>query len=277
MRKLSGFSLLIVLVSLALAGCGAAEPQVALADPLTIEAFTAEPPTLAPVPVCQGKFTFAMQSGQAADLYMADACQGQAIRTEQAARIGSWVACDPASAANVAWSPDGARLAYITDPNYTGMSEVVVVDVASGASRVLAPAHALVDSATGAVIKQDCHCDLNGCVVDPDTQCQPANLVNGKVMFLSSRRPVWSPDGTQIVFESLYFTTDAEGRYPVQAYAYFAVNADGSSIVRLADEEGQALATSWQGQTYLDSTLAPAFNYEVAFPYNNVSCIQWHP
>jgi len=132
-------------------------------------------------------------------LYLANA-DGSDLRRLDRVVASDWGVWNPGTSVGTAWSPDGIRLAYT---NFSGLDyrELQVWAVTVD------------DSAPSMVASRCCQADGGG--------------------------PVWSPDGSQIAFE-----TEPAGDAP---HDYLLVNADGTGDSTQIDE---VTYSSWSGGWY---------------------------
>jgi TolB protein len=131
------------------------------------------------------------------------------------------------------WSPDGQRLGFLSDR--TGTSQLFVLDIATGVERQVtfddgthnsprwSPNSSLV-----AYMK-----DNTIWTVDVDSGRQQQLTQPGA----SETEPCFSPDGTQIIFES----TRAEGRPQL-----WSVNTDGSNLHLFVPTPFSDISPSWR-------------------------------
>ncbi len=233
------------------------------------------PPTPSPAFTCIGKFAFGYSSYKSVDLYTADAWCGEprVVPDDVGNAIDSWVNCD------FSWSPDGTQLLYSTDYSYAGHGEIRSFNAETGEVRTLIPSNALLDTATGQVLagwEEVAQEEQSGC---PTTAaaCQKGVIVDGKIVFINSAAPVWSPDGSQILFQSMNMSGQ-----PPWMFGYFLVNRDGGEINSVSSEEANRLITEWSAQRPL--LIPPPFNYVAggvsgySGGTTSISCPPvWHP
>jgi hypothetical protein len=93
------------------------------------------------------------------------------------------------------------------------------------------------------------------------------------VTFVNSQNSHWSPDGAQIMFESMFFDSTKQN---APAYRTFIMNSDGADIKSLTDQEEAALTLSWAEQAG-PRLSHPSFKYQTTSPGIHVGCAVWHP
>ena len=77
------------------------------------------------------------------------------------------------------------------------------------------------------------------------TQSNPGTLIAGRFYFINSTAAHWSPDGTEIAFQSMYFThSDQVGIAPT-AYDIFVMDQDGANIRNLTQQQGDNQFMAW--------------------------------
>ena len=149
------------------------------------------------------------------DIYVIDADSSNSVQLTN----------DPANEMEAAWSPDGNRIAYISDSNGPDFNIYVmnadgsnITQLTSGAENEFGPAW----SPDGSQIAFTS--DRNGNVQIYVMKADGSDITLLTDDGSNSAYPSWSPDGKQILFES--------DREDGNANIYF-MNADGSNVVRL--------------------------------------------
>ncbi len=145
------------------------------------------------------------------------------------------VSSDTTNEAQPAWSPDGAKIAFVT--NRDGDNEIYVMDTTGANARRLTndpgddeqPAWSP-DGAKIAFVSGRSG-NLNIWVMD-SSGANPVNLTNDASADLG---PAWSPDGTKIAFHS-----NRTGNFTV-----FVMHADGTGITQLTNDRVPAELPGW--------------------------------
>lgn len=224
---------------------------------------TASLPPVAPL-ACSGTMAYVMGNGKAGELHMVDGCGATALLLPDDADppIDFWVVCDPnATLPDLMWSPDGKSLVYATDYYYSGHGEVHVLKADTRSVFALTPSYTMLDADSGKVVKPNC--------ADP-AACHPGVIKDGQITFINSRNPRWSPDGTEILFESMIFDTANQNQ---PAFRSFRMAAGGGKIRALTDDEAAALTAQWG-----KPSASPAnFNPQISDPSVKVGCAVWQP
>ena len=225
-------------------------------------------PTLPDVPPiqCAGTFAYVLTTTQGSELHVVDACDAISLSLPDDAgpALDIWVNCQAdAQPPSLAWSPDGARLVYVSDYGGVGHGELHLLAKGSSVPAVLTPSYALLDAASGKIVKTGC--------TDP-AQCHPALIQGGQVTFINSRNPHWSPDSKQIGFDSMGFDA-ASSNAPV--YRHFVMNADGTAIRALSDADAAALDQTWKQNMPIGHN-TPKFNAQVTGTGVTLGCVAWH-
>jgi hypothetical protein len=193
---------------------------------------------------------FVMINGKSSTRHTVDSCraEGELTLPEDASpALDNWVSCGP-GANPMAWSGDGTDLLYITDYYYSGHGEIHVLDIATGAVRLLAGSYALVDAASGETVGQGC--------TEVD-ECHPGEIRDGQITFINSRNPRWSPDGAEIAFETMAFDA-SNNKAPI--FHTFLINRDGSDIRALTDPQAADLLATWA-----EGPIAPDYRLPLDF------------
>jgi TolB protein len=132
---------------------------------------------------------------------------------------------DPPNELEVAWSPDGTQLAFISDRNGHDFDIYVmnvdgsdVVQVTNDAGNEFGPAWS--PDSSQIAFNSDHNGNVQLFVMNADGS-DIAQLTSDKS---NSAYAAWSPDGTRIVFESDRDTGDAN---------IYVMNADGSNVIQL--------------------------------------------
>ena len=166
------------------------------------------------------------------------------------------------------WSPDGTKIAYVTDPSGTSGStdsiEIVVVDIESNSQYSVAEGRDPVWSPDGTKIAYTESNSYIG-IVGADGSNQQV-LRNGT-------DPSWSPDGTKIAFlfwELIIDWEGDEGPAVREETQYIVVmDMDGSNRQLIAE---RAVPTQTEYGTRRPREYAPAWSPDgtlIAFSYNN--------
>ena len=153
---------------------------------------------------------------------------------------------------------------YIADYYYSGHGEIHILETEDGSVRVLTPSYALLNTASGSVVKGGC--------TEPG-ECHPAEIRDGQITFINSRNPRWSPDGGQIAFESMGFDA-ANGNAPI--YHTFQMNANGSDIRALTERQAMELSAAWSRDVRPPET-PPQIDYESTVEGLRIGCVAWQP
>lgn len=155
----------------------------------------------------------------------------------------------PAGYGPVAWSPDGAQLAYLARDDFFihGQNIFVVNADGSGLRRLLQRYDSysyLAWSLDGTQLACTHYTSEGPRVVVVD-------VATGQLRVLSENNdsePAWSPDGQRIAFkrEAQEVPIDTDfGTMAISTYDLYVVNADGSDPVKLTSEAGLIAGVSW--------------------------------
>ena len=142
---------------------------------------------------------------------------------------------DTTNEAQPAWSPDGKRIAFVTDRD--GNNEIYLMNGTGGNLRRLTTAAGTDEqpawSPDGAKIAfvSNRSGNLNIWVMD-STGANPVNLTNDASVDLG---PAWSPDGSKIAFHS-----NRPGNF-----AIYVMNADGSGVTQITNARLPSELASW--------------------------------
>jgi hypothetical protein len=147
------------------------------------------------------------------------------------------------------------------DYSGAGHGEIRVLDASSGAVMVLTPSYTMLDAATGHVVKASC--------AYPD-ECHPGEIKDGQITFVNSRNPRWSPDGAEILFESMFFDTANQNQ---PSFRHFVMKGDGPDIRALSKDDAAALARAWGPAAAGGRPL----DYQSSDPGVKVQCSAWRP
>jgi Tol biopolymer transport system component len=137
-----------------------------------------------------------------------------------------------------AWSPDGQRVAFVSDRN--GNLEIYTVDVATGSAHRFTqnpatdqfPAWSPDGTKIAFVSNRDGNEEIYTMRAGDGTG--EKNLTRNPA---TDRYPAWSPDGTKIVFRS---TRD-------HGFSLYLMNADGSKVTRLTTALGREIEPGFEG------------------------------
>ncbi|MCA9907950.1 MAG: PD40 domain-containing protein, partial [Anaerolineae bacterium] len=179
--------------------------------------------------------TFVRQAQEPGDIYLLDVSRAQTHNLTH----------HPASDRAPAWSPDGQRLAFISDRS--GKAQLYLIDVPGHMrdlqpliSQSIAPGYHPIWSPDGrSLIVEISRGNSDLYLLDPNCQregrdCDQAlhALVRDPT---DDRFPVWSPDQTSIAFVT-WRTGDAE---------IFSVTPDGSDLRNLSNSREWDIGPSW--------------------------------
>ncbi|MCC6614412.1 MAG: PD40 domain-containing protein [Anaerolineae bacterium] len=179
--------------------------------------------------------TFVRQAQEPADIYLMDV---------QRALLHN-VTHHPESDRAPAWSPDGRRLAFVSDRG--GKAQLYVIDVPGYVrdpqpliAASIAPGYRPVWSPDGRwLLVEISHGSSDLYLVDPD--CQPAHQNCDQTLRIlvddptDDRFPVWSPDQSRIAFIT-WRTGDAE---------IYTVTPDGGELRNLSNSREWDVSPSW--------------------------------
>ena len=148
---------------------------------------------------------------------------------------------DPAADANPAWSPDGAKIAFVS--NRTGNLEIFVTDIAG-----INPANVTKNPATDYAPAWSPDSKRLAFATNRDGNAEVytmtaagANPTNRSRDLGKDEEPVWSPDGKQIAF----MRADANGFYDV-----WTMRANGAEQTQLTDNDSvYDYASDWLVRT----------------------------
>ena len=145
------------------------------------------------------------------------------------------ISADTANEAQPAWSPDGTKIAFVTDRD--GNNEIYVMN-ADGTNVRRLTTNAAADEQPawspdgGKIAFVSTRSGNTDVWVMDSTGANPAPLTNDAAVDVL---PVWSPDSTRIAFQS-----NRSGDF-----AIFVMNADGSGITQLTDAGVADGAPAW--------------------------------
>jgi alpha-tubulin suppressor-like RCC1 family protein/WD40 repeat protein len=143
----------------------------------------------------------------------------------------------PAQDEAATWSPDGTRLAFLSDrdrPNTGNMDVYVMNDDGSGVTRLTTVGNVVLPawSRSGTRIAFHTYPEFGIYVMNADgSDLQPVTTEPG----VWNAQPAWSPDGTRLAFSS-----DRDGNREI-----YVMNADGSEVTRLTNAPGNDEFPTW--------------------------------
>lgn len=218
--------------------------------------------TLPDVPpeTCSGTFAYVLTINGQGELHVVDACDaiGLALPDNAGPALDIQVACqDGAQPPSLQWSPDGTRLMYSSTFQGPDHAEIHLYSLTTHSVAVLTPANAIVDAASGEMVRHGC-----GSAQD----CHAGAIEGGQIGFASSGRPRWSPDGSQVLFE----TAAADG-----STRQVVTGSDGRGFRALSDQDARALAEDWAGHMPFQHN-PPTLHYQVSGQGVTVGCVAWH-
>ena len=180
---------------------------------------------------------------------------------------------DPAEDMRPAWSPDGEYLLFNSERD--GNWEIYVIDVAAvlqgsgdSAPRRLtdSPGWELfpVWSPDGMQIAYRCGPPATPrgdiCVVNAQEALQGDFAGEQRLTShsMNDENPSWSPDGTQIVFQSDRYASSQTANTGAYNYELMIVNSDGSDVRRLTDAPGGDYWPAWSPRSVGGASATPA-------------------
>jgi len=190
---------------------------------LTDSRITLSPPTWSPDGTHLAFTSYA--AGQGDDIYAMAITDRMDAEGQGAIRLTD----DPGSDRDPTWSPDGTRLAFITDRD--GYAQVYVMNADGSEQTPLADMPGSVYGVRWSPDGKRLLFVFDNAVHVMNADGSNVRRVTGEVDFIG--RSAWSPDGAHIIFP--------------QDGDFYLVKADGSGMVRLTDGLGGATHPDWWG------------------------------